>query len=48
MRHCVSQLKDHHIAESDEPTSKQSRKFRRKSGFNFAAFVRLLGMIPVT
>jgi len=46
---CVIQLKDHHIVESGKPNSKQSKKFTRKSaGFNFAAFLGFLGLIPVT
>jgi len=49
MHHCVTQLKDHQIVESGKLKSKKSKKFTRKSvGFNFAAFLGFLGLIPVT
>jgi len=47
--YCVIQLKDHQFYESAGPKSKQSKKFTRKSvSFNIAAFLRFLGLIPVT
>ena len=49
MYHCVIHLKDHQIAESAGPKSKQSMKFTGKSvGFNLAAFLGFFGLIPVT
>ena len=47
--HCLFQLKDHQIVESAGPQTKKSKRYALKSvGFNFAAFLEFLGMIPVT
>jgi len=49
MYHCIIQLKDRQIIVSAVPSSKNSKKCTWKSvGFNFAAFLESIGLIPVT